>query len=292
MTLNFNFKRSKKNAFSLIELSIVILIIGILVAGVTQSSRLVKQIRIQTIRNLTTNSLVLSIKDLNIWLETSLEKSFDEAQQANGSAITSWFDSNLVSVDKNNATSPSSVNNPQYVENVFNSVIPAVRFDGVNDFMNFNGAFLLNNIFTFFVVEQRRSANVNQYFIGGATTGNFHLGYSTSTVIRVGRYGVINSDFFDLAIPAYNSPIPRIHTYTHNSLTGKKYWLNGGINPDAQSNNTSALTVYSAVIGQTESNLFYSGDIAEIIVFSRDLKNDERTAIEDYLAKKYSILIS
>lgn len=291
MTPNLNSNRSKINAFSLIELSIVILIIGILVAGVTQSSRLVKQIRIQTIRNLTTNSPVLSIKDLNIWLKTSLEKSFDEAQQANGSAITSWFDNNLVSVDKNNATSPSSVNNPQYVENVFNSVIPAVRFDGVNDFMNFNGLFLLNNNFTFFVVEQRRSANIHQYYIGGAT-GNFHLGYSSSTSIRVGKYGAINSDFFDLAIPAYSSPIPRIHSFTHNSLTGKKYWLNGGLNPDAQSNNTSALTFYSAVIGQTEGNLFYSGDIAEIIVFSRDLKNDERTAIEDYLAKKYSILIS
>lgn len=35
-----------KKAFSLIELSIVILIIGILVTGVTQSSRLVRQMKI------------------------------------------------------------------------------------------------------------------------------------------------------------------------------------------------------------------------------------------------------
>ncbi len=40
MNINKN-KFSLKKAFSLIELSIVILIIGILVAGVTQSSRLV-----------------------------------------------------------------------------------------------------------------------------------------------------------------------------------------------------------------------------------------------------------
>ncbi|MFM2200490.1 MAG: hypothetical protein RL769_545, partial [Pseudomonadota bacterium] len=38
----------RHQAFSLIELSIVILIIGILVAGVTQSSRLVNQIRLST----------------------------------------------------------------------------------------------------------------------------------------------------------------------------------------------------------------------------------------------------
>lgn len=45
-----------KKAFSLIELSIVILIIGILVAGVTQSSRLINAMRIQSIRSLTINS--------------------------------------------------------------------------------------------------------------------------------------------------------------------------------------------------------------------------------------------
>jgi len=46
----------KNTGFSLIELSIVILIIGILVSGVTQSSRLIRQIRIQSARNLTVNS--------------------------------------------------------------------------------------------------------------------------------------------------------------------------------------------------------------------------------------------
>ena len=42
-------------AFSLIELSIVILIIGILVTGIVQSSRLVNQMKLQTARNLPRN---------------------------------------------------------------------------------------------------------------------------------------------------------------------------------------------------------------------------------------------
>lgn len=50
-----------QKAFSLIELSIVILIIGILVAGVTQSSRLVKQIRLASIKSMTLSSPVSSI---------------------------------------------------------------------------------------------------------------------------------------------------------------------------------------------------------------------------------------
>ena len=45
--IKISFKSNIK-AFSLIELSIVILIIGILVAGVTQSSRLFRQITLST----------------------------------------------------------------------------------------------------------------------------------------------------------------------------------------------------------------------------------------------------
>ena len=46
-------KNKISKAFSLIELSIVILIIRILVAGVTQSSRLVTQFRLLSARNMT-----------------------------------------------------------------------------------------------------------------------------------------------------------------------------------------------------------------------------------------------
>lgn len=56
--------RFNKAAFSLIELSIIILIIGILVAGVTQSSRLVNEMRLATVRNINQNS---PIHNINNW---------------------------------------------------------------------------------------------------------------------------------------------------------------------------------------------------------------------------------
>ncbi|MFM2200772.1 MAG: hypothetical protein RL769_827, partial [Pseudomonadota bacterium] len=74
--INSNYKSPK--AFSLIELSIVILIIGILVAGVTQSSRLVKRIRLLTAQNITNSSPVPTIKDLALWYESTLERSFND----------------------------------------------------------------------------------------------------------------------------------------------------------------------------------------------------------------------
>ena len=89
-----------RKAFSLIELSIVILIIGILVAGVTQSSRLIKQMRLQVARNITTSSPVTSIKDLKIWLETSQEGSLISSTNGlnpdNNDKISSWNDIILI----------------------------------------------------------------------------------------------------------------------------------------------------------------------------------------------------
>ncbi len=55
------------NAFSLIELSIVILIIGILVAGVTKGSTLYQKIKLSSARSVTNNSPVAYISGLSVW---------------------------------------------------------------------------------------------------------------------------------------------------------------------------------------------------------------------------------
>jgi prepilin-type N-terminal cleavage/methylation domain-containing protein len=107
----------KKNfkAFSLIELSIVILIIGILVAGVTQSSRLLKQMRLATIKNLTLNSPVSSIKDLAVWLESAMDQSFIDSEENTGSTISVWNDINPQASTKYNAVSQSTAESPTYL---------------------------------------------------------------------------------------------------------------------------------------------------------------------------------
>ena len=85
---------NSNKAFSLIELSIVILIIGILVAGVTSSSRLITRMKLITAQNLTRNSPISSIKDLSVWWETSLDESFDNAEESDDSLISGWLDIN------------------------------------------------------------------------------------------------------------------------------------------------------------------------------------------------------
>ena len=67
---------TNKKAFSLIELSIVILIIGILVAGVTSSSRLIRAMKLISAKQLTQSSPVLTIPDLLAWFEPTKEGIF------------------------------------------------------------------------------------------------------------------------------------------------------------------------------------------------------------------------
>jgi prepilin-type N-terminal cleavage/methylation domain-containing protein len=127
----------KNSAFSLIEISIVILVIGILIAGITQSSRLVKESGLMSARSLTQSSPVSGIKDLMSWHETSLKTSFDSNAQIDGSTISTWYDNGKQSTTQNNAIQIGVDDlKPLFKEYIFDGAIPAVRFDGSNDYLS------------------------------------------------------------------------------------------------------------------------------------------------------------
>jgi prepilin-type N-terminal cleavage/methylation domain-containing protein len=282
-----------KKAFSLIELSIVILIIGILIAGVTQSSRLIKEFRLKTAQNLTQSSPVSSIKDLVLWYETSLESSFLDSEEEDGLPVTTWYDINPQSSFKNNAVQATATNQPSFRANVFNAAIPSVRFDGTDNFMTFDGTILVNSNYTIFVVEQRRDNGAENYFIGGTTevaNSNLLLGYRDTDTITQSHF----ANDSDLDITAYSAPTPRIHTFLFSTTAGKSYWMNGGTSADdSEPTQTTALIANSGASIARYSNLgYYNGDVAEIIIFTRALKTEERQAVEAYLSKKYAITIS
>ena len=125
----------KNSAFSLIEISIVILVIGILIAGITQSTRLVKESGLMSARSLTQSSPVAGIKDLMSWHETSLKTSFDSDAQIDGSTIATWYDNGKQSTTQNSAIQGTISLRPLFKEYIFDGAIPAVRFDGLDDYL-------------------------------------------------------------------------------------------------------------------------------------------------------------
>ena len=285
-----------KKAFTIIEISVLILIISAMIVGVMTSKSMLTKSRLANAQSLTQQSYVNEISDdLIAWYETSLEGSFNASEIKNdGSYITAWKDSNKTVVTKNNATQGSTANQPTLVQNVFYNSIPALRFSG-NQYLNFVGTKFAKNSYTVFVVEQRSSNKSENYFIGGtgsSLNGNLNLGYGNDTSILFSHY----SNDFTRSIASYKPQTPIMHTFLFNNTIGKRHSINGGsiaINTPAQ---TTPITSFNqAMIGAYNPSgtlKTYVGDLAEIIMFKRSLKTEEIKAIENYLGSKYGIPVS
>jgi len=137
-------KSKNHTAFSLIEISMVILVIGILIAGISSGVDLYDDYRLKVAQNLTKNSRVSRIPDLEMWLETALENSLamgttsftDKPNPADLDSIGRWnnINPNFLPSARNHATQATSTNNqPQYIRKGMNG-LPALLFDGSNDF--------------------------------------------------------------------------------------------------------------------------------------------------------------
>ena len=122
--------KKHQKAFSLVELSMVILIIGILIGGISQGIDLYEDFRINTAKTLTLNSRVGRVPDLVTWIETSMNNSFDDVEEKDGLTLTNWYDINptITPNSKKNFTQATSGLRPYYNKNVDNG-LPAVKFD-------------------------------------------------------------------------------------------------------------------------------------------------------------------
>ena len=282
-------------AFSLIELSIVILIIGILVAGVTQSSRLIKRMNIQTAQNLTQNSPVSSISGLVVWFETISQNSFNESEKQDQGNITIWYDLNPFTTSKVNPTAPGVNNQPKYIENAFNS-LPGIRFDGIDDYLRSDNISIAGSQVTYFIVSKRKSYIIyaspfSTLAPGGLYDNNTDYNFRAFLELDTTMYPFRNGWGALTTHPGNN--VTFISCGIYNGSTNISYVNGVASTPGASTGNFNISTIFLAATWQ--NGIFgngWNGDIAEIIIFSRALKNDERQDIEKYLSKKWSIKIS
>lgn len=299
-------KTNPKRAFSLLEISIVITIIAIFIAAVTQGSNLLAKFRINNARTLTQNSPVTSIPNLGLWLETTSESSF-RTEYADNSPLSGslgsnvWYDLNTQLAKPNNALSTSDSpysSNPLYVEKGINS-IPALSFNGTSQYLDFtNPAVLASTSYTVFVVEQpSKAASGYNYFLASKSAcsanecfsmgHNFSSGYalymshSSNTIITTST---------EIAGLTYKTS-PQIHSGIFSLSSGKKYFLNG--TAGKSDSVTSAIVDNASMsIGQGNTSGYYQGLIGEIIIFTRTLTKAERWAIESYLGQKWGISVT
>lgn len=286
-------RKSPRMGFSLIELSIVILIIGILVVGITRGSRIIYEARLRSARALTASSPVTSINDVVMWLESTSEKSFTASQAvdtalSSDGTITNWFDINPQTTSGSNAIQyGDSTLRPRYVAGGING-LPVVNFDGTSDYFDFNGTALVNNNLTVFAVSQihNDSSIGNEFFISGPNLDVLVMGYSNNNYY----VELYLSSGPQATFSTLTDRKPVVMSMAHSSTRGIELYVNGQLTASSPSH-TNHLTNYSgATIGKSGwSGGYFKGNIGEIIMFNRLLSNLERAGIEDYLKTKWGI---
>ena len=286
-------------AFSLIELSIVILIIGILVAGVTSSSRLIRRMKIISAQNITKGAPVPTIKDLVLWYESSLDESFDNAEKVDTTPISTWLDLNTQSSYKINGLQATIANKPKYSENIING-LPSILFDGADDFMIVNSAGISGKGLTVFVVGQNRAlVSLNSGLVAGvsltstdeANAGAFQAFYDAgSTALVSNAAGVAGSSVTQVSL---RINVPYIASTVFNGTNNIAY-LNANVGTTVVTSPTflvDRLYIGSRFLTNAAAS-FHSGYISEIIIYNRGINTEERLAVINYLTKKYAIKTS
>ena len=74
-------KNKLSKAFSLVELSIVILVVGILLAAITKGKDLYSDMQLKTAQSVTSSSLINSLKSVSLWLDTTTISNIRDADK-------------------------------------------------------------------------------------------------------------------------------------------------------------------------------------------------------------------
>jgi hypothetical protein len=272
--------KPQRHAFSLMEVAAVLIIVGIFIAGIFASSTFFTKFRIAAAQTLTRSSPIFDIKDSALWLETSLESSFNGIESRDASSLTTWYEQRNIT---NKVFLQAADGGPTY-SNTINR-IHAVKFAGTGYF-TFDGSFLNNTDYTITVLEKREAAGGNNYFFGDSTIAttnqNLLLGYSADGQIThsqggTSAYAAMVSDY------SSSSNNPRIFTFTHSATAGKKTYINGVLAAQDETNLEPLTGLSTLSLGKG-----YSGQIGELAIFTRALEADEISSVEKYLSQKFN----
>lgn len=301
-------KLGQRFGFTLLELSMVIVIVSILIIAVSSGSRALNRSRVISAQSLNKSSPVLSTSNLIAWYETTSENSFKDAD-ISSTQINTWYNLNpSLSVAANNALAPNTNCAPIYTKTAING-LPALFFNGTDtttanrDYLTFDGTALANNDYTVIVVEERTGGNTDRtrFFVSGFdsvtspdTLNNrvLMLGYdyvSSTDLIIFGQ----NSNDYQYNIEDFSVPVPRIHVFRFSSTIGKKYRLNGQdktlVDQGGAVPTQGLISYRNAQIGRYSNSTNYLGYIGEIIIFNKYVNDDETQEIERYLNKKWRV---
>lgn len=279
-------------AFSIIELSISLLIIAVIMSVVAGSIKMVSSTRLTNARSLTSRSPVPKISGLVAWYETSLTQSLKASETINDAQVSSWYDISPGSLSKqrNTLTKTASDSATYQIEGIGN--VPSIYFDGsANGFSLssfYQGVSKQNTIFIVAKPSALSSSTASM-----AITSNCSSSLTSTSFLPSGIE--LHLQNVVTASTKIETNVDYILAAYYNGSSSKVY-LNdaanmlGGLTLDVGAINlTNSLTGLS--VGGCSPWLF-RGWLSEVIIYNRPLQTQERKDVMNYLAQKYNVTVN
>lgn len=296
-----NISKSLSNkAFSLIEISIVILVIVILIAGTIQGSKAINKSKLTAANTLTQSSPVAGMKNLVTWWESTSEKSFLASEAKDSASITTWYNINPQLIKKYDAAQLVSNNKPIYKVDTINN-LPSIYFNGSNSYFEIPYDKELNpSTMTIFAVVKI----INKPSIYGAIISSrddfpsrgyiFYASQDTPPLYQVWSGNATSGGWQPIGSSTIMLGNPEILSFTKSSDTINIYKNGENVDSSYQTisvNDTNPLRI-GAGRNESTAHYFFDGYIGELILFDKSLKDSERKSIEKYLSQKWHITIT
>ncbi|MBM3579488.1 MAG: LamG domain-containing protein [Alphaproteobacteria bacterium] len=278
----------KHPAFSIIELSIVVLVIGIMMTIVAQSIKMTTNARLVSARTLTSRSPVPDIPGLVAWYETSKLESFKPSEAVDSRQISTWYDVSPGSVPKklNTLTRTASSAVTYKLDGI--GKLPSVYFNGTNRI----------SVTSFYqgITSQNTVILVARPYVALSSTG---IVFDSGNVARGCVLAFNPSNYYFSCITA-NNVSATINTYQDyvvaayiNGSSSKVYSndvnnMASGSTVNIGSNSLDGLSIGSDRSG----NYGLTGLVSEMIIYNRPLQAQERRDVMNYLSQKYGITVS
>lgn len=299
----------KKCGFSLVELSIVILVIGVLVVGITKGKRIISQSKLTSAQSLTRSSGVSSMDGLVLWLDATNENNLKTSTFAtiattsygnikDGNLISAWRGSNPSITGHLQLTAPSDAYRPLYLISGMNG-LPALKFDGTDQLSNnqFQAPISPGDpSYTFIVVWKEDivssgmilSQRSDTSYQGAEiyTTSNHLLFYGEPSSVNVISNAIKVGVPYITILQVNNDNVQNI-TYFHNSNTS----YSGTSSNSSLLNISNKYFIVGARIYSSNTNSS-KVTISEVLAFNRNLTRSEIQSINSYLSQKYSISVN
>lgn len=223
-----------------------------------------------------------SLSDIQLWMSASNMG----AVYADNQQVETWIDS---SINNRSYTQSNLSLRPWFRTNVINGK-PIIRFDG-NDYLerSLDNPFPTGNgEYTVFVVFAPSADVVSTIFFAGTGVDNqaFLLRNQPTLALNDGWWANnMSSPNNTLSLGGF--VIARVQ---YNAITGRTMYINSTLvaSNASTTKNTAAGTSY--IGSQLAGGSPFQGDIAELLIFSRELTEIESGMIEAYLDNQYNIL--